>query len=596
MKITHFLMFSLSLILIASVSISAQEGRPAIHPSDVVFMYAADPAGQYDEYQGTVVGWGGRPRSRAPQDVDRFKQLVEEAHKRGMRYCGSVDFLVDFAGFIDFAPDDFMDAVCRDLDGNPLQVPWLWDHKHKGHPAYWFCFNHPSYQKYLLDQAERVCLAPVDGLHIDDYSGTSHCSEFNGGCFCPYCMNGFRDYLQKKFSHQELLDLGISSIQTFDYGKHLKEIGFTADEFKRYRKDDPLRKHFQDFQNEQMKIRISAVYKHAEDLRGKPLVRSVNSSASSPRTVIPSPIIDYFCGEIPQHASRQSLNAEPVFVYKMVETLGDRQTATASGHDWAWIKANDKPGLVRAWIAQTYAHGSVFMVPHRQWCYTQELGTHWWRGKPKDFAFLYRFVRVRSALLDGYVSLSNLAVLCTDSDFNALKQCSTALTEANIPHDLLYTPEANQAPRSAHSLKKYQAVLATSEAQSQAGWLQDQGLQIIEWNGIESLPEAFQQCIITDKPDYVRVSLRVKLDQPAAPLVCHVLNQNYKPGADSIAPCDTTVAIAKPLLSQAGKSQISRAIIHEPDKESRTVDVQSNDSAFSFTLDSLGLWAIVELH
>ncbi|MBN2328040.1 MAG: hypothetical protein JXR73_12880 [Candidatus Omnitrophica bacterium] len=595
MKTNYFMLLLLPLFLTASVSISAQDDRPSIHASDVVFMYAADPATQYDDYQGTVVGWGGRPRSRAPRDVDRFKQRVEEAHKRGMRYCGSVDFLVDFAGFIDYAPDDFMEAVCRDLEGAPLQVPWLWDHKHKGHPAYWFCFNHPTYQKYLLDQAERVCLAPVDGLHIDDYSGTSHCSEFNGGCFCPYCMEGFRGYLQKKYSDQELLDLGISSIQSFDYGQHLKNKGFTPDDFKRYRKEDPLRKHFQDFQNEQMKTRISAVYSHAENLRGKPLVRSVNSSASSPRTVIPSPIIDYFCGEIPQHASRQTVGAEPVFVYKMVEALGDRQTATASGHDWAWIKANEKPGLVRAWIAQTYAHGSVFMAPHRQWCYTQELGTHWWSGKPQDFAFLYRFVRANAHLLDEYISLSNLAALCANSDFNAMKQCSTALTDANIPHDLLYTPEANLAPKNAPLENKYQAVLVSSNAKSQADWLKDSGVQIIEWDGLPSIPQAFQQWIVTNKPDYVRVSLRYKPEQPDAPLVCHVLNQNYQPDADSIAPGDITVAIAQPLLSHGGKSQISRAIIHEPNKESRTVDVQSSDSAVSFSIDQIGLWAIVEL-
>lgn len=590
----RFFLFCFAILCFAVLS-QSETPRPTIKASDVVFMYSANPPSLYDDYQGTVCGWSGRAHSRDPKDVESFKKTVDEVKKRGMRFCGSIDFLVDFAGYIDFAPQTFMDAVCRNLEGNPLQVPWLWDHKHKGNPPYWFCFNNPNFQKYLLDQAERACLAPIDGLHIDDYSGTSACSDYNGGCFCPFCMEGFRGYLKDRFSKDQIEQWGIENIDSFHYGEYLKAKGFTATDFSRKREGDPLRKHFQDFQNEKMKERISAVYEHAEKIRGIPLVRSVNSSASSPRTILPSPIIDYFCGETDHAASSQRVLNDPIFIYRMVETLGDRQSATASGQDWAWIKANEKPGLIRTWIAQAYAYGSVFMAPHRQWCYTQELGTHWWSGKTEDFAYIYRFVRANAALLDDYVSLANLAVLCADSDFYPMKKAAIALAESNIPFDLLYTPEPDKSPVNTTSAQSYKTIVVSGETKSKANWLTNAKADLIEWKDANALPPDMQKIIQVEGSEKIRVSARYNPTKPDAPIVFHLLNQDYRSESDSIQPAAITVTIAKSLLLKANKTDFQQAVLHEIQKDIQTVAVKTTDSTISFSVDHLGLWAIVEL-
>ena len=412
--------------------------RPVIRASDVVFMYAAGDPSLYDAFHGTVVGWGGRPRSRRPEDVERFRRRVEEAQGRGMRYCASVDFLVDFRGFIDFRPQTFSEAICRDLDGEPITVPWLWDHSYKGHPAYWFCTNNPDYRAYLRDQVERACLAPIDGLHIDDYRGTSACSAFMGGCFCDHCMRGFREFLRERLSKEELRELGIEEIDSFDYREFLRSKGITAERFRRER--CPLGDLFQEFQDRRVTELLREIFEYAERLRGKPLLRSVNSNASSPYALLPAPLIDYFCGEVDHRASTGEVPLEPILVYKLVEGLGKRQTATASGRDWAWIKASEKPGLVRTWIAQAYAFGSTFMVPHNQWCYTPELGTHWWKGKPEDFGFLYGFVRDHAPLLDGYVSLARIAILYDERDFHVVREAALRMAELNIPFAIVFDP------------------------------------------------------------------------------------------------------------------------------------------------------------
>ena len=80
--------------------------------------------------------------------------------------------------------------------------------------------------------------------------------------------------------------------------------------------------------------------------------------------------------------------------------------ATAAGWDWAYVKAHDRRELIRFWIALAYAHGQFFMTPHpsRQWCFTGDLGTHWFAAPIDRFAPLYQFIRRNAGLFDDYDS------------------------------------------------------------------------------------------------------------------------------------------------------------------------------------------------
>ena len=591
---SYFIMAFLLLPLIGSPATE----RPFIKASDVVFMYAPREASQMDAYRGTVVGWGGRPSSREENAVVAFRRRVEEAHRHGLRYCGSVDFLVDFGGFIDMFPDRFREAACRDLDGNALRVPWLWDHQHKGEPAYWFCTNHPDVREYLFDQVERACLAPIDGLHIDDYSGTSACSDYLGGCFCPHCMKGFRDYLQRHYSAAQLAERGIAAIESFDYGVFLKEKGITAAQYKSKSPECPLRDEFQVFQNESMKARITEMFERAEALRHMPLVRSINSSASSPRTLIPAPIIDYFCGEVDHHAASQAVPPEPVMVYKIVESLGRRQTATASGQDWAWIKANEKPGLVRTWIAQTYAFGSVFMAPHHQWCYTQELGTHWWDGKPEDFADLFQFVADHRALLDDYQSLADTVLIYTRAGYSTIRNAAARLTEANVPYTIQIAGDAElPGELSGDALSTYSNVIVAENSptnERRERWTSAQ-VKILEWKDLESLPVEITHLVEVKGDAHVRISLRYNPRRPEAPLVCHVLNQHYDPSQDRVIPGDVQIILHKDLLERTHKSEkAAKARVHRPGSESTEIPLEIEGDGVSFQILNAGVWTLVE--
>ncbi|MBC7328831.1 beta-galactosidase [bacterium] len=587
-------LFYISFLLMSSLSFSE---RPKLKASDVVFMYFPKDPSLYDVYSGTVVGWAGRARSKNERDVAWFRKVVEEAHRRGLLYCGSVDFVVAFGGFIDFYPDNFMDSVCRDLDRNPITVPWLWDHKHKGHPAYWFCTNSPDYQRYLKDQVERACLAPIDGLHIDDWRGTAACSAWFGGCFCKHCKESFRLWLKKRFSKEELKSMGIDDIDNFDIQSFLKSKGVTAESWRKQRSQLPLGELYQKFQTEKMLEVVKSIFEYAEKLRGKPLLRSVNSSASSPEALVVAPLIDFFCGEMEHHASSCKVPIEPAFVFRLVEGLGKRQSATAGGYDWAWVAENNKPGLVRTWIAQAYAFGSLFMVPHNQWCYTQEKGTHWWEGKPSDFAFLYKFVRQNAKLFDDYKSLSDIALVYTTDNFNDIQKVGMELLKENIPFSILCAEPSLGMEINKREVAQYELLIFGKNSLPDKVKKQLSSFKgnAILWNGIEGLPKTFREEIKVSGSDKVRVSLRYKPKEANAPVVCHILNQDYHLEEDDVRPADVEISISLKLLSKALKKTPKEAMVYIPGRPAEKINLNIGEDKVSFKIDGLGLWAIVSL-
>lgn len=530
-------------------------------------MYAPAEPKQYDLYFATVTGWGGRARSRERHALEEFLARVDEAKRRRMRYCASVDFLVDFGGFIDFCPDRFMDSVCRDLNGKPLTVPWLHDHSHKGHPAYWFCSNSPDYRAYLIDQTERACLAPIDGLHIDDYRGTSACAAWNGGCFCEHCIREFREYLKRAGK------LSASEAESFNYRDYLLQQGITAERYRQNPWTVPFGAEFQRFQREAMMALVKQVYEHAERTRRKPLLRSVNSSASSPEALLVEPLVDYFCGEVDHHAASSKVSVEPLFVYRLVEAFNKRQTATASGWDWAWIAANEKPGMVRAWIAQAYAFGSVFMVPHNQWCYTPEKGTHWWRGKPEEFAHLYRFVREHRDLFDGHLPLTTTLLEVDDARFEKAKALALAMLEANVPFAVLYrTP--NGRPHTAGNARTVGYRILSAE------------------QSLTNLPEETRNQLRVESAGRFIVSLRWRVQKGGYPLVIHLLNRDYRAEEDAVAPAGVSVHINNTLLQRLRLTPREAAVL-SPEGRAMAVTLRKSKEGMAIEVKNVGLWTVV---
>jgi hypothetical protein len=380
-------------------------------------------------------------------------------------------------------------------------------------------------------------------------------------------MTAFRDYLKRKGK------LSASEAERFDYRQHLKQAGITAAQYRQNAWKVPFGAEFQQFQREAVAQLIQQVYEKAENLMRKPLLRSVNSSASSPEALLVEPLVDYFCGEVDHHASQKGISVEPLFVYRLVEAFDKRQTATASGWDWAWIAANEKPGLVRAWVAQAYAFGSVFMVPHNQWCYTPEKGTHWWRGKPEDFAYLYRFVREHRHLFDGYLPLTNTLLEIDEARFEAAKRLALAMLESSVPFAVLYRMPDGRSRR--------------------AGNVQASGYRVLTAeHTLTNLPEETRNQLQVETEGKFVVSVRRHVQRGGYPVVIHLLNRDYRVETDGVVPAEVTVRLGGVLLKRFGISA-REAIALSPDGRPMIATLQKTKEGVAVEVKNAGLWTVV---
>lgn len=595
---------------------SDETGTRAVRRSDVVFM-GVKSEDEYRRYGGTIVSWGGRPWGDNVKAVTRFREQVELSHALGMKHCGGAAFRTAFAGMIDFDPD-FMDSVCRDLDGKPILVPWLWDHKHKGHPAYWFCTNAPGYRKYLRNQIRLLCQANIDGLHIDDYNGTAG-AEWQGGCFCRHCMAAFREYLRENVSVTRLKECGVGSLADFHYGRFLRDRGITKDEYRRKVGGSiPLGPEYLRFQYQRSADWVAGCRKYAEGLVGHRLLLSVNSSATDYKSLVIGGVLDYFCGEVRHGADRGGVpSLDPVWSFKLADAVGKPQVATASGRDWAYIAAHHKPGLVRLWVAQDYAFGHQLMAPVRQWAYTKEKGTHWYQSEPGDYAYLYRFVRRHAELFDGYESAATVALLYSNPAFRAgrrgARSAALTLAENNVPFRLVVAGDDWLPMRLTPAVLARYAVLVLVEptwltgSQKEAVDAARSRGNVITWDPKNE--PASRMALRARVPPQVGVSTgnllvvpRVKADHPEAPAVVHLLNRDYDPATDTVRPqTHVTVELESSLFG--GRRFTSAEFVSVPERatadneaaEPVRLKVTVRGEKMSIGVPKLGLWGLLKL-
>jgi len=563
----------------------------AIRRSDVVFMY--DNAELYETYGCTVLGWAGR--------ADRAH--IERAHAKGVRlFSASVGFRTEFRRVIDFS-DDFLDAACRNIAGEPFIVPWLWDHKYKDQPAWWWCTNSPLYRKYLDSRLVEIMKTRPTGLHIDDYTGTAGTVTWRSGCFCRYCLAGFRDYLGKNVAKEKLAALSIDDLSTFDYRKFLLDRGVKPEEYNNRRGGLPLAAEFYDFHVKVNNAFVAGYRRRAEELRGRPLTLCVNSSLTSPSTLMIAPHLSYFCCEVRHDAGNRVVAKHPIYIYKLADGLDRPVTSTASGQDWAFVMEHNLPCLVRTWTALSYAFGHNLMAPHRQWCYTKEKGTHWYPGPTEEYAWLYRFVRQQARLLDRYEAVAPVAVVYDNAARRKgrgnIEPICLELAARNVPFTVVVAGDdwldyRLDGPR----LSQFKAVIAAKELvmdDSQRKLIEqvERDGRLVVWPNDELLDKLVPTPVAIDGSGEVGAVVRAIPGDANAPAVVHLLNRRYDETKDAMVPQQgITLRLRRDLLD--GR-EFTKATLHVPQAEPVTLEMTSDETHTSVKVPRLTLWGIVEL-
>ncbi|MBM3493667.1 MAG: hypothetical protein FJX72_05000 [Armatimonadetes bacterium] len=410
--------------LITGLGAALALGAPVLKRSDVAFMYQAS-RDTYRQYGATVLAWGGTP---TPATL---------AEAEGVRWFGSVGMVTEFAAYFDRFPDTYKEGLCRDVNGEPVKVPWLTDHQHKGVPYWWCCTRQPNTRTFLRERVVQTIKAGAYGLHVDDHLGTSG-GLWLGICFCDRCISGFRDHL-RSLSKDDLARLGIADPGSYDFRSSAREwIGGAAG---RKVTGHPVWPEWEVYQCRAAAEFMMELRKLATEAAGRPVPVGANAGLLWPRHLADYQALDLFTAETDHHASERKPSDAPILAYRIAEAVGRPYASTASGWDWAYIKEHNLPGLVRCWIALSYASGQRLMAPHHQWCYTTEKGTHWYDGPAERFAPLYRFVRDNADLFDGYETYADVRLIMPHRGFvrdpGAWIEKARKLSAANLSFSII---------------------------------------------------------------------------------------------------------------------------------------------------------------
>ena len=377
----------------AEITTATKPPLPVLKHSDVAFMYASDEQA-YRAYGATFVAWGGASRP----------EQVKMHHDLGIRCTGSMWCLTAGARNL-FDNAELREAVARDLEGKPIAVPWLFDHTYKDMKTYFGCTNHPVFREHCRQQVREQMRAGADGLHVDDHLGVAQAATAFGGGLCDYCIAGFRDYLKAHATPEQLAKAGVKDLEKFDYRDLIRQYATTQEQYRKVQYKIPLMDLFAQYHLEAAAEFVRELGEVGAKAAGHPILLSANACLPEKRHVVVAKYLTHIVCEVSFNARQGTAKLDQAIgAFDMARSLGKPLVATAFGWDWSHIKATNAEELVRFWIALTYAHGQWFMAPHptRQWCFNNELGTHWYQAPVEAYAPVYQFIRKNAKWFDDF--------------------------------------------------------------------------------------------------------------------------------------------------------------------------------------------------
>ena len=284
-------------------------------------------------------------------------------------------------------------------------------------------------------------------------------------CFCEHCRTGFREWLQKHCTPEELRKLGVNDLATFDYREHLKRNGVPdAAAYKQKFRELPLTPQFTNFQVESMRIFFREFRRQLDDWSPKKYIPvSANAlliNLHANYNLCGVDVVDFFTGESSQNADYQT-EAEYVFAAKAAEAFGMSQVVSPIPRSTA---------RTRAAIATTYALGQSHLVPWDIYMGSDATGIQpRYFGTREQYGDLYDFIHDHKPLFDDYEPAAELAVLANADapGKGSLSQFCKQLAQRQIPfHLILGASQYARVPVRAADLRAARVVVEFSPADS----------------------------------------------------------------------------------------------------------------------------------
>jgi len=271
----------------------------------------------------------------------------------------------------------------RNLDGERVLPDFMRDWG-----CYWGCANNPEYRRIWLEHAELQIRAGAERIQNDGPRLSEGGMLHWGGCYCEYCISGFRRYLSNKLPSGRWLEFNLGPVEEFDYGAYLRrnrEDPPGTDEARERAAD--LLAVFQDFQRASVLAFYQDVHAQLENRVGREVPFSCNNADGF--LLYLHEVHDFAMFEA--YPDKEGI---PEFFYRE-RVLPFRRI----GKPLVTTFVSDDVQHTRRMIAQSYAFGAHTIAP---WDVFTGSSSPRVFGDPADSADLYGFVRANAVLFDGY--------------------------------------------------------------------------------------------------------------------------------------------------------------------------------------------------
>lgn len=264
-------------------------------------------------------------------------------------------------------------------------------------PIYPGCMNNPKYVKNNVEYYVKNVEYGAEILQRDNAESQRHFATTAKGCFCKFCMEGFREYLRENMSESKQKEIGITDIDTFHYRDWLYENDLVKNN-RTLVGENALFWPFVDYQNK-VTIRFYKDLRTAINILCMKRVPFSRNNTSHQVWDTPSTnSFDFAISELVLEF------ANPAHLYDracVARKLGQLQVfGTPKSMDKQYTQTELNP-LKRQVISTAYASGALARVPWDMFEDTRD-GKGRYFGKPEHFADLYAFVRAAADYLDGY--------------------------------------------------------------------------------------------------------------------------------------------------------------------------------------------------
>ena len=530
---------------------------------------------------------------------------VKKAHDLGLFYEGTLNGMYG-AQQSGESPDAQDDTTGRawNFDGHKF-VPGhieLWPNKWN----HWRgCHNSPDFRKQFWEAADTLVNIGCDAIHMDDWEMVLVPAGTGRGCFCPWCMALFRDFLKASRSADQLRELGIEDIETFDYREYLKtRHGITsADEcLAEYRtifQEDPLAALFVSAQRAGLRNFYKQLRQHLDEVSpNKYIPVSVNNQFYRRaadrrfRGYYCVDVVDFFIGE-----ASQSMQDASHFIHgcKLAEGFDIPQVMMCKPRVLAKAQAA---------LATTYALGSSMRVPWDVYM-DNDPQTHQpaprYYGTLEDWQPFYNLVHDHSHLFDGYESAAEVAVILNaDTDtFESFWSLADRLAREQIQYRVIpAAAEYNRIPLKRDVLERFSHAILLSPAEGFC----EEDRQVLEsvrrslrvrflspdTDIAAELVRSGRKLLHFEGPQNVYAFLRVK---PNAAVI-HLANWNTT--AEGLVDPFGHVTLQLPQSAIWGETP--KATYYEPNQPTgMRLEPEFHKDILRITVPKLNTWGIVEI-